>query len=57
MAGNIDGFDAQLQSVKIPLSIFFNCIANTGYLRDYPSIFSLSNFALYSRWIGKQKII
>ena len=42
--GNIDRFDAQLVMSKFSLSIFSNCIANTGCLRDYPSIFSLSNF-------------
>ena len=45
IAGNFDGFDAYLS--KFSLSIFsiqLNCIANTGCLRDYPSIFPPSKF-------------
>ena len=38
IVGNFDGGNID-DSSKFSLSIFFNCMANTGCLRDYSSIF------------------
>ena len=38
IAGNFDGGNIDDPS-KFSLSIFLNCIANTGCLRDYSSLF------------------
>ena len=53
IAGNFDGgkywriWHLASNPSKFSLSIFFNCIAKTGCLRDYPSIFSPAKISHY----------